>query len=38
MCLCYIQDITNTDLVAEVRYRLNNLQIDSLLSTVNLNN
>lgn len=31
--LCYIQDITNTDLVAEVRYRLNNLQIDSLLST-----
>lgn len=31
--LCYIKDIANTDLIAEVRYRLNNLKIDSLLST-----
>ena len=31
--LCYIKDLTNTDLIAEVRFRLNNLQIDSLLST-----
>ena len=31
--LCYIKDIANTDLTAEVRYRLNNLKIDSLLST-----
>lgn len=31
--VCYIQDITNSDLVAEVKYRLQNLDIDSLLST-----
>ena len=31
--LCYIKDIANTDLTAEVSYRLNNLKIDSLLST-----
>lgn len=30
--LCYIDTIANSDLVSEVRYRLNNLQIDSLLS------
>lgn len=30
--LCYMQNITNTDLIAEVKYRLNNLEIDSLLS------
>ena len=30
--LCYLQNITNLDLVAEVKYRLNNLAIDSLLS------
>ncbi len=30
--LCYIKDIANSDLVSEVEYRLNNLQIDSLLS------
>lgn len=30
--LCYIKDIANTDLVAEVEYRLNNLQVDSVLS------
>lgn len=30
--LCYIKDIANSDLVSEVEYRLNNLQIDSVLS------
>ena len=30
--LCYMKDITNNDLIAEVRFRLNNLSIDSLLS------
>lgn len=30
--LCYMKNITNTDLVAEARYRLNNLEIDSMLS------
>lgn len=30
--LCYIQNITNNDLVAEVKYRLNNIEVDSLLS------
>lgn len=30
--LCYIKDIANSDLVSEVEYRLNNLQVDSLLS------
>ena len=31
--ICYLKNIANSDLVAEVRYRLNNLEIDSLLST-----
>jgi len=31
--LCYLQNIANSDLVAEVKYRLNNLEIDSLLSS-----
>ena len=31
--VCYMQDITNPDLVAESKYRLNNLAIDSLLSS-----
>lgn len=31
--VCYINNITNTDLVNEVKYRLNNLEIDSLLSS-----
>lgn len=31
--VCYIQNITNDNLVAEVKYRLNNLDIDSLLSS-----
>lgn len=30
---CYLKNIANSDLVAEVRYRLNNIDIDSLLST-----
>ena len=30
--VCYMQNITNEDLVNEVKYRLNNLEIDSLLS------
>ncbi len=31
--VCYMQNIANGDLVAEVRYRINNLDIDSLLSS-----
>ena len=31
--VCYMQNIANGDLVAEVKFRLNNLDIDSLLST-----
>ena len=31
--VCYISNIANNDLVAEVKYRINNLGIDSLLST-----
>lgn len=30
--ICYMENITNADLVNEVKYRLNNLEIDSLLS------
>lgn len=30
--VCYMKNITNSDLVNEVKYRLNNLDIDSLLS------
>ena len=30
--LCYIKNLANSDLVGEIRYRLNNLQIDSMLS------
>ena len=30
--VCYIKDLTNTDLIAEVIYRLNNLEVDSILS------
>lgn len=30
--VCYMQNITNSDLVNEVKYRLNNLEVDSLLS------
>ena len=31
--LCYIKNLANSDLVGEIRYRLNNLQIDSMLSS-----
>lgn len=31
--VCYLKNIANNDLVAEARYRLSNLDIDSLLST-----
>ena len=31
--VCYMKAIANDDLVAEVKYRLNNLEIDSLLSS-----
>ena len=31
--VCYMQNIANGDLVSEVKYRLNNLDIDSLIST-----
>ena len=31
--LCYMQNITNEALVAEVKYRINNLSIDTLLSS-----
>ena len=31
--VCYLKNITNNDLVAEVKYRINNLEIDSLLSS-----
>lgn len=30
--ICYMKNITNDDLIAEVQYRISNLQIDSLLS------
>jgi len=31
--VCYMENITNPDLVAEVKFRLNNLSIDTLLSS-----
>ena len=31
--VCYVKNIANDDLVSEVKYRLNNLKIDSLLSS-----
>ena len=31
--LCYMQNIANGDLIAEVKYRLNNISIDSLISS-----
>lgn len=30
--VCYMKDIANSDLVSEVEYRINNLQVDSVLS------
>lgn len=31
--ICYLENIANDDLVSEVRYRVNNLEVDSLLSS-----
>lgn len=31
--VCYMKNIANDDLVAEIKYRLNNIEIDSLLSS-----
>lgn len=31
--VCYMQNIANSDLVAEVKYRINNLDVDSILSS-----
>ena len=31
--ICYISNIANNDLVAEVKYRINNLKVDSILSS-----
>lgn len=31
--ICYMQDIANNDLVAEVKYRVNNLDVDYILSS-----
>lgn len=33
IAICYMKNITNNDLVAEVKYRVNNLDIDSLVSS-----
>lgn len=33
MAVCYLNNIANDNLVAEVKFRINNLEIDSLLST-----
>ncbi len=32
VAICYLKDVTNKDLIAEVKYRVNNLNIDFLLS------
>ena len=31
--ICYMKDIANSDLVSEVEYRVNNIQVDSVLSS-----
>ena len=33
IAICYLKDITNDDLVAEIKYRFNNLKIDYVLSS-----
>ncbi len=38
VAICYMKNITNDDLVAEVKFRLNNLKIDNLLSSGQLEN
>lgn len=34
--ICYLKDVANDDLVAEVKYRMNNLDIDYIISAVQL--
>ena len=31
--ICYMKDIANSDLVAEVKYRINNIKVDSMISS-----
>lgn len=38
VAICYMKNITNDDLVSEVKFRLNNLKIDNLLSSGQLEN
>ena len=38
VAICYMKNIANDDLVAEVKFRINNLKIDSLLSSGQLEN
>lgn len=38
VAICYIKNITNSDLIAEVKYRVNNLDIDSLTCACQLEN
>ena len=33
VAICYLKDIANNDLVAEVKYRINNLNVDSITSS-----
>lgn len=33
IAICYMKNITNSDLVAEVKYRINNLDVDTILSS-----
>ena len=33
IAICYIKDIANDDLVAEVKYRINNLNVDNIISS-----
>lgn len=33
VAICYIKDIANDDLVAEVKYRINNLNVDNIISS-----
>ena len=38
VAICYMKNITNNDLIAEVKFRLNNIKIDSILSSGQLEN
>ena len=38
VAICYMKNVANDDLVAEVKFRLNNLKIDSILSSGQLEN